>query len=116
MRTHTCDVRSHVCGRTCACACACKKHSEMCVRCACVRLVLGRAMCDRTFAHFSEQNDKISCFRTSFPVLEHLFSCFRTSFPVIEHPFLVLEHPIPVLERPLRTAYSDLEIENPKNC
>ena len=51
----------------------------------------------------------ISCFRTSF-------SCFRTSFPVLEHPFPVLEHPFLVLERPLRTAYSDLEIENPKNC
>ena len=91
------------------CACACEKHSETCVRCACVRLVLGRAMCDCTFAHFSEQNVKISCFRTSF-------SCFRTSFPVLEHPFPVLEHPFLVLERPLRTAYSDLEIENPKNC
>ena len=66
-------------------------------------------MCDCTFAHFSEQNVKISCFRTSF-------SCFRTSFPVLEHPFPVLEHPFLVLERPLRTAYSDLEIENPKNC
>ena len=94
-----------MCGRTCACAC--EKHSETCVRCACVRLVLGRVMCDCTFTHFSEQNVKISCFRTSF-------SCFRTSFPVLEHPFPVLEHPFLVLERPLRTAYSDLEIENPK--
>jgi hypothetical protein len=34
---------------------------------------------------------------------------FRTSFPVLEHPF-------PVLECPLRTTYSSLEIENPKNC
>ena len=32
----------------------------------------------------------------SFPII----SCFRTSFPVLERPFPVLERPFPVLERP----------------
>ena len=51
-RTHTCDVRSHVCVRMCAC----EIHSEKCAGCVCVWLVFGRAMCHRTFAHFLEQN------------------------------------------------------------
>jgi hypothetical protein len=46
-----------------------------------MRLVFERAMRDRTFEHFFEQNDNISCFRMSFPVLEH-------PFPVLERPFL----------------------------
>ena len=33
-----------------ACACECKKHSETCVRCACVQHFFMRAMCDHTFA------------------------------------------------------------------
>jgi hypothetical protein len=41
---------------------------------------LGVPMCDHTFAHFSEHNDKISCFRTSFPVLKHLFSVLEPHF------------------------------------
>ena len=44
------------------CEGACKIHSEKCAGCACVRLVLWRAMCDRTFAHFLEQNDQIMLF------------------------------------------------------
>jgi hypothetical protein len=47
-----------------------------------MRLFFGRAMCDRTFAHFFEQNDKTFCFRTAFSVLER-------PFPVLEHPFLI---------------------------
>ena len=46
-----------MCGRTCACAC--EIHSGKCAGCACVRPIFGRAMCDRTFAHFLEQKDKI---------------------------------------------------------
>ena len=45
-----------------------------------------------TFAHFLGQNcQKMLHFRTSFPVLEHLFLfwiilfCFRTSYSVLEH-------------------------------
>ena len=78
-RTHTCDVRSHVCGRTCAC----EIHSEKCAGCACVRLVFGRAMCDLTFAHFWNKIARKCYSRTSYPVLEHpvlllnLLSCFR---------------------------------------
>ena len=53
----TCDVRAEV---------RAERYLELCVRCACVWLVFGRAMCDRTFAHFFEQNDKISCIGTSF--------------------------------------------------
>ena len=50
-----------MCGRTCKCAC--KISSEKCARCACVRVVFGRAMCDHTFANFLEQNcQKISYF------------------------------------------------------
>ena len=45
-----------------------KKQSAKCVRCALVRLVFWCAMYDCTFAHCFEQNDKISCFRMSFPV------------------------------------------------
>ena len=53
---------------------------QLCVRCACVQLVFGRAMCDHTFAHFLEQErpnnviigQKIFTFRKSYPVLEHL--------------------------------------------
>jgi hypothetical protein len=29
---------------------------QVCVRCACVQTFLGGAMCDRTFAHFLQQN------------------------------------------------------------
>ena len=32
--------------------CACEKHYEMCVPCACVQPFFGRAMWDRTLAHF----------------------------------------------------------------
>ena len=61
----TCDVRAEV---------RAQRFLELCVRCACVRLVFGRAMCDCTFAHFFEQKDKILHLRTSFPVLECPFS------------------------------------------
>ena len=40
-----------------------EKVLELCVRCACVQLIFGRAMCDCTFTHFYEQ-------MTRFPVLE----------------------------------------------
>ena len=43
---------SYIQGMSCEGACACEIHSEKCARCACVRLVFGRAMCDPTFAHF----------------------------------------------------------------
>ena len=63
-----------------SCEGACEIHFEKCAKCACVRLVFGRAMCDHTFAHLLEQNGQemaIFClhnyFRSSFPVLEHLF-------------------------------------------
>ena len=74
-----------MCGRTCAC----EIHSGKCAGCACVRPFFGRAMCDRTFAHFLGQNcQKMLHFRTSFPVLEHLFLfwiilfCFRTHLTI----------------------------------
>ena len=77
-----------MCGRTCAC----EIHSGKCAGCACVRPFFGHAMCDRTFAHFLGKNcQKMLHFRTSFPVLEHLFLfwiilfCFRTSYSVLEH-------------------------------
>ena len=34
----------------CACGSACGKGLKLCVRCACVQLNFGRAMCDRTFS------------------------------------------------------------------
>ena len=40
----------------CVCRSACGKGLKLCVRCVCMWLVLGRAMCDRTFAHFLAQN------------------------------------------------------------
>ena len=44
--------------------CACGKGLKLCVRCACVRLIFGRAMCDRTFAHVFGKKDQImSVFR-----------------------------------------------------
>ena len=52
----------------------------------CVRLVFGSAMSDRTFADFWNKIAIKCYFRTSYPVLEHLFllqndlSCFRTSY------------------------------------
>ena len=90
-----------VCARAmCGHSCACKIHYEKCVRCACMRLIfrratavhchksyIRRAICDRTFAHFLEQNSKKCPFflknysRTSL-------SCFRASFPALVHPFL----------------------------
>ena len=48
-----------------------------------MRLALGRAMCDRTFAHFWNKIVRKCYSRTSYPVLEHpflllnLLSCFR---------------------------------------
>ena len=54
--------------------CACKIHSGKCAGCVCVRPFFGRAMCDRTFAHFWGQNcQKMLHFRTSFPALERPF-------------------------------------------
>jgi hypothetical protein len=53
----------------CASGSACGKSLEMCVWCACVRLIFERAMCNCTFGHFFEQNDNVFCFRMSF-------SCF----------------------------------------
>ena len=48
----------------CACGSACGKVFGT-VRAMCVRAAgFWRAMCDRTFAIFFEQKDKISCFRT----------------------------------------------------
>jgi hypothetical protein len=44
-------------------------------------------MYDRTFAHFYEQNEKISCLRTVFSVLEHPFPILECPFPVFKHPF-----------------------------
>ena len=66
---------------------------ELCVRCACVRLVFGRAMCDSTFAHFFEQKDKIFYYRMSFPVLERPFPVLERSFPVFKHNFPVFKCP-----------------------
>ena len=45
-----------MCGRTCACAC--EIHSEKCARCACVRLVFGRAMCDGTLHTFWNKTER----------------------------------------------------------
>ena len=39
----TCDVRAEVCA---------ERFLELCVRCECVWLLFGRAMCHHTFAHF----------------------------------------------------------------
>ena len=39
-----------------SCEGACEIHSGQCAGCACVRPFFGRAMCDRTFAHFLGQN------------------------------------------------------------
>ena len=49
-------------------------HSEKCAGCACVRLILGRAMCDRNFANFLEQN----CQKMLLFVLKN----------ILGHPFL----------------------------
>ena len=43
-----------ICGRKFAFAC--EIHFGKCAGCACVRPFFGRAMCDRTFAHFLGQN------------------------------------------------------------
>jgi hypothetical protein len=40
----------------------------------------------------------LSCFRTSFPVLERPFPVLERPFPVLERPFPVLERPFPFLE------------------
>ena len=50
-----------ICGRTRACAC--EMHSEMCVRCACVRTFFGGAKCDRTFAHFAAKWPEFAIFQ-----------------------------------------------------
>ena len=55
-------------------------HSGDCVGCAWVRPFFGRAMCDRTIAHFfgTKLLENVtfynihSFFGTSFPVLDHL--------------------------------------------
>ena len=55
--TSRCWVAAHMCVllhfRTCDVRA--ERGLQLCVRCACVRLVFRRAMCDRTFAHFLEQ-------------------------------------------------------------
>ena len=60
-----------MCGRTCACAC--EIHSEKCAKCACVRLVYGRVMCDHTFAHVWNKTDKKWHFSVLKTVLERPF-------------------------------------------
>ena len=50
----------------CACESACGKGLKLCVQCACVRLVLGCAMCDHTFAHFLQQNGLKICYFSTF--------------------------------------------------
>ena len=70
------------CGGACAHALV---RSEKCAKCACVWLVFVCAMCHPTFEHFLEQNcQKLllfllkTIFRTSFPILEHLFLFYNT--------------------------------------
>ena len=56
------ELRRRVRGRTramCGRRCACEIHSGKCAECVCVRPFFGRAMCDRTFAHFLTQNYQI---------------------------------------------------------
>ena len=79
--SHTCDVRSRVC------MCSWK-----CAGCACVRPFLGRAhFCTLLHIFWGQNCQKMLHFRTSFPVLEHLFLfwiilfCFRTSYSILEH-------------------------------
>ena len=85
----TCDVCAEV---------RAERFLELCVRCACVWLVLGRAMWDCTFAHFFEEKDKISCFSTDFPAL-------KCPFPAFEHSNL--EHPAPISSRALSSTKED---------
>ena len=71
----TCDVRAEV---------RAERFLELCVRCACVWLVFGSAMCDRTFAHFFEQKDKISAlfiYRFQTNNLFTYFGSFKHSVP-----------------------------------
>ena len=57
-----CWVAAHMCGKSHfrTCDVRAERLLELCMLCACVRLVFGSAMCDHTFAHFFEQKDKIS--------------------------------------------------------
>ena len=98
-RTHTCDVRLHVC------VCVRNPFSKVCEMC--VRAARFQA-CDVRlhFAHFLEQNGKKMAFfclkNYSWTALEHLFSAlelsfllwnllsyFETFFPALEHSFLL---------------------------
>ena len=60
-RAHTSAICCHTC------ACACEMHSEMCERSACVRIFFRGAKCDRTFAHFLQQNGQNLLFFNFFP-------------------------------------------------
>jgi hypothetical protein len=59
---------------------------------------LSRDVPGQNALNIFRKNDQISCFRTSFPVLERPFPVLEHPFSVFEHPFPVLEHPFPVLE------------------
>ena len=64
---------------------ACEIRSEKCARCACVRLVFGRAMRDRAFAHFLVTKWTENAI-LELPILfKNILFCFRTSFPTLEH-------------------------------
>ena len=51
----------------------CAKSNEKCAGCACMRLVIWRAMCDRTFAHFWNIIARKCYSRISHSFLEHHF-------------------------------------------
>ena len=66
----------------CACGSACGKVFRtvraMCVRCACVQLIFGRAKCDHTFAHFLKKMTIFLVLKCPF-LLEYYRKSFKSS-------------------------------------
>ena len=73
-----------ICGRKFAFAC--EIHFGKCAGCACVRPFFGRAMCDRTFAHFWNKIAR-KCYIFEHPfLLWNVLSCFELPYSVLDHP------------------------------
>ena len=99
---HMCDVCMEV---------RAERFLELCMRCACLWLVLGCAMCDilHTFWTKGQDLERLFLFLKVLFLFYNVLSCFKTSFPVFEHPFLFL-----TILYYFGTAYSNLE--HPEIC
>ena len=100
----------------CACGSACGKGLKLCVRCACVQLNFGRAMCDRTFAHFLEQNDQIMVQMLSFCSLKCAKVRSHIAHPKMSHTHAHRTHSFKPFPHALPHAHRTCESALIRTC